>query len=264
MMDKKNLGIESIQKSLLRLKLGGLSLKLQEVLAAAKAARLTATETLAYALAVEVEKHEQNRITVGLNVARFPRVCTLEDFDFDVQTSLDHSQIRDLARLEWIENKQNVLFLGPPGVGKTHLAIALGRRAVEHGHSVVFISAAELMRQLEQANNDGSLDKKIAQYIKPKLLIIDEIGYLPVKATVAYLFFQLVSARYERSSMILTSNRPVGEWGLVFGDPTATTAILDRVLHHSEVVTIRGESYRLLEKRRAGLFNSADSNKKSC
>lgn len=264
MIDKKAFGIESIQKSLERLKLSGLIAKLPEVLAAAKAARLTATETLAYALAVEVEKREQNRITVGLNVARFPRVCTLEDFDFDVQTSLDRSQIRDLARLEWIENKQNVLFLGPPGVGKTHLAIALGRKAVEHGHGTVFISAAELMRQLERADNEGTLEKKIAQYVKPKLLIIDEIGYLPVKASVAYLFFQLVSARYERSSMILTSNRPVGEWGLVFGDPTATTAILDRLLHHSEVVTIRGDSYRLLEKRRAGLFNSADSSKKTC
>lgn len=255
MVEKDSLGVESIQRSLSRLKLGGLSTKLDEVLSDIKAAKLTPTEAIAYALSIEVAKREQNRITVGLNVARFPRVCTLEDFDFDVQTSLDPTQIRDLSRLEWIANKQNVLFLGPPGVGKTHLAIALGRKAVEHGYGTVFISAAELMRQLEQAQNDGTLEKKIAQYVKPKLLIVDEIGYLPVKASVAYLFFQLVSSRYERSSMILTSNRPVGEWGLVFGDPTATTAILDRLLHHSEVVTIRGESYRLLEKKRAGLFN---------
>lgn len=261
MIDKKNLGIASIQRSLSRLKLGGLNAKLLDVLQAAKEAKLTPTETLAYALQMEVHKREHNRITVGMNVARFPRVCTLESYNFDVQASLDRGYIQDLSRLEWLEQKKNVLFLGPPGVGKTHLAIALGRIAVERGFGTVFISAVELMRQLEQAESEGTLEKKILQFVKPKLLIIDEIGYLPVKPAVAYLFFQLISSRYERSSIILTSNRPVGEWGIVFGDPTATTAILDRLLHHSEVVTIRGESYRLLEKRRAGLFNNGDSAK---
>jgi DNA replication protein DnaC len=142
----------------------------------------------------------------------------------------------------------------PPGVGKSHLAVALGREAIRHGYSVLFVPAMALIAALVKGLAEGRLDERLAFYAKPKLLIIDELGYLPFEPSAAHLFFQLVSRRYERGSLLVTSNRSVGEWGEVFGDPVVATAILDRLLHHSHVVTIRGDSYRLREKRRAGFL----------
>ncbi|WP_211115710.1 ATP-binding protein [Azospirillum argentinense] len=142
------------------------------------------------------------------------------------------------------------------GRTKSHLAVALGREAVRHGYSVLFVQATELITALARAHVEGRLEDKLAHYAKAKLLIVDEIGYLPFEPNAAHLFFQLVSRRYERGSMLVTSNRSVSEWGTVFGDPVVATAILDRLLHHSHVITIRGDSYRLREKRRAGLLKT--------
>ena len=140
--------------------------------------------------------------------------------------------------------------------GKTHLAVALGREAIHRGYSVLFVPAAVLSANLVQAYRQGRFEEKLSQYSKPKLLIVDELGYLPLEPEASHLFFQLVARRYERGSIMVTSNRAIGEWGGVFGDSVVATAILDRLLHHSHVITIRGESYRLKEKRRSGLLKS--------
>lgn len=243
-----------------RLKLNYLDQQLETVLEAAKAGRYSAAETLEFALSIEVSNREARRIDIGMKVAHFESVKRLEDYDFSLMPALDESIIRDLARLEWVSTGANVLFLGPPGVGKTHLAIALGREAVKAGYSVSFVLASDLMDELEKSSRDNDLKRVMLKYTKPRVLIIDEIGYLPIRAQTAHLFFQLVSVRYKKHlSIVMTGNRPVSEWGLVFGDPTATSAILDRTLHHCEIVAIRGESVRMLEKRRAGLIKAKDS-----
>jgi DNA replication protein DnaC len=237
-----------------RLKLTGIRDQLDSLLDEAARQELTLREALAYLLEAEVSRKNQRRMAMGLSIARFPFVRTLDDFDFAAQPSLDAKQLRELATCRWVANGDALLLLGPPGVGKTHLAVGLGRKAIEAGYSTLFVQATHLVAALAKAHAEGKLEDKLRYYGKPKLLIIDELGYLPLERNAAHLFFQLIVRRYERGSVLLTSNRSVGEWGEVFDDAVVATAILDRLLHHSHVLTIRGDSYRLKAKRRSGLI----------
>ena len=184
---------------------------------------------------------------------------TLEDFDFRFQPSIDQKLVKELATGRIVPNAENILVFGPPGVGKTHLAIAIGRSAVEHGHSVLFVSATTLIAGLARAESEGQLDAKLGFFAKPKLLIIDELGYLPFEKRAAHLFFQLVAHRYERGALLITTNQLVSQWGTVLGDDVLAAAILDRLLNHSHTLMIQGQSFRLKQKKKAGLVGNAAS-----
>lgn len=207
-----------------------------------EASALDVIDTL---LAEELTLRESRRIKTALMMARLSTIKTLAGFDFTFQPSLDRHRILTLAELQFIDRNEVVHFLGPPGTGKSHLAVALGIEAVKAGRSVYFTTLADIVGSLAKAEREGLLRERIRFFCRASLLIVDEIGYLPVVQGGGNLFFQLVNARYERGAMVLTSNRGFAEWGEVFGDPVVATALLDRLLHHAVVVQIEGSSYRL-------------------
>jgi DNA replication protein DnaC len=209
---------------------------------------------LACALDAEWRGRYQRGVEGRLKQARLPWVKTLDQFDFDYQPSIDRKQVRELAGLSFVERAQNVVLLGPPGVGKTHLAVALGIKAVEAGYSVLFLTLETLMGRLVRARHENRLERSLQQLTYPKLLILDELGYLPLSREEASLFFRLLVRRYERGSLVVTSNKSFADWGEVFNDHVLATAILDRLLHHATTLNIKGESYRLKDKRKAGLL----------
>lgn len=243
-----------VEDHLLRLRLHSVAARLDTMLSEAARKEPTYLDFLDVLLREELDAKQKRRITMGIKIAHFPVVKTLEEFDFKFQPSIDSKLVRELATGRFLAQAENVLMFGPPGVGKTHLAIALGRAAIESGHTALFVTATALIAALARAHTEGHLADQLTFYAKPKLLIIDELGYLPLERTSAHLFFQLVAKRYERGSILLTTNQPVTDWGQVFGDETIAAAILDRLLHHSYTLVIKGESFRLKTKKRAGLL----------
>jgi DNA replication protein DnaC len=245
-----------------KLKMDHLELQLDAVCEQAAAKEMDYKTFLAQALETEWQGRYQRGIETRLRQARFPWIKTIEQFDFSFQPSLDKRQVRELAGLSFVERAHNVVLLGPPGVGKTHLAVAMGVKAVEAGYSVLFLTLESLMTRLTRAQHENRLERSLQQLVYPKVLIIDEIGYLPLSQVEASLFFRLVVRRYERASLIVTSNKSFLDWGEVFNDHILATAVLDRLLHHATTLNIKGESYRLKEKRKAGLLGRSKNDEK--
>jgi len=208
----------------------------------------THEEFLAACLEREVAARQDHGGEGRIRAARFPARKTLEDFDFSFQRSLKRDVVAHLGTLDFVAERANVVFLGPPGTGKTHLAIGISIRACQAGHRVAFATAAEWVARLGDAHTQGRLHDELQRLGRLPLLVIDEVGYIPFEAEAANLFFQLVSSRYERASVIVTSNKPFGRWGEVFGDATVAAAMIDRLVHHAEVVSLKGDSYRLKDR----------------
>jgi DNA replication protein DnaC len=214
----------------------------------ARAESWTHKEFLVACLQREVSARESHGGEGRIRAARFPARKSLEEFDFDHARGLKRDVIAHLGTLDFVAGKENVVFLGPPGTGKTHLAIGLAMRACQAGHRVAFATAAEWVARLAEAHHAGRLQQELVKLGRIPLLVVDEVGYIPFEPEAANLFFQLVSSRYERASLIVTSNKVFGRWGEVFGDDVVAAAMIDRLVHHAEVIALKGDSYRLKDR----------------
>lgn len=245
---------EKARQGLEVLKLDYACSQLDSVAQQAAAESWNYTHFLGYLLDGELQERHRKRVKLNRQFARFPYEKRIEDFDFSVQPSLDRRLIEELSSGHYLVDGRNVMLLGPPGVGKTHIAIGLGMQVAERGHRVYFTSAMDLAHKLTKAVDGNRLHRELSALTQPRLLIIDEMGYLTLDPVQASLVFQVICRRYQKNqSIVITSNKAFSDWGQVFGDdPIMASAVLDRLLHKSTVINIKGDSYRLKEKRRAG------------
>ena len=240
---------QQLRTQLTYLRLDAAAEALPATLDDAQKAKLTHTAFLSKLLAVEVETTEQRRLKGRLRFACLPAPWTFDNFDFDAQPSVDRKLVEDLATLRFIEEAGNVLLIGPPGVGKTHISIALAHKAVHSGYRVYYTTAADLAARCHRAALEGRWDTVMRFFGQPSLLVIDEVGYLPLAAEAAAALFQVVTRRYLKNSIVLSTNRSISNWGAMFDDPMVAAAMLDRLLHRSAVLQMEGESYRMRAHR---------------
>jgi len=257
-----NIAYDRVVGYLDRLKLTSIADQLDPLAEQASKQEWTYLEFLDRLLDAEVSARYARDVDMKTKLAHFPFKKSFDDFDFSFQPTINERQIRELATVRFAANSENVLLLGPPGVGKTHLAIALGMAAIAQSLSVYFITIADLLEVLHKDAQEDRLGHRLRTLCRPKLLILDEMGYFPLDRMAAHFLFQLVSRRYLKGSIILTSNKSFGDWGDIFADQVLAAAILDRLLHHSTTVNIRGQSYRLREKRKAGVFTELNEPQK--
>jgi DNA replication protein DnaC len=243
-----NLTTERVLKALAHLRLNTAAANLDGHLRAASERDFTPLQVLDHLLSDEVAARDERSITVRTKLAHFPVIKSIESFDFDAQPTIDRKAIHTLETLAFVDRAENVVLLGPPGVGKTHLSIALGLRALQAGHRVYFVTAQDLLDQIRVAQLDGIPGHKQRHLNNVPLLIIDELGYVEFDKAAATWLFQLLCQRYEHRSTIITSNKPFADWGHVLGDTTLAGALLDRLLHHSHVLSLKGDSYRMRAK----------------